>query len=72
MIAEKIFEPLDAIIKAFEARLQPQQTVEQRWLTYPYAELEKQRFKMCKKLIETAQALLEPPPDDQQDSQVTI
>ena len=37
--------------------------LEERWLTYPYAELEKQRFKMCKKLIETVQALLEPPPE---------
>ena len=41
VIAEKIFEPFDAIIKAFEARLQPQQTAEQRWMTYPYAVLEK-------------------------------
>ena len=72
IIAEKVFEPLDAILKAFEARLQPKQTLEERWLTYPYAELEKQRFEMCKKLIETAQSLLEPPPEPMPERVVKI
>ena len=50
---------MDAILQAYDARLKNKQTQEQRWITYPYAELEKQRLEMCQKMIETAQALME-------------
>ena len=58
-VAEKVNEHLDAILQAYDARLKNNQTQEQRWITYPYAELEKQRLEMCQKMIETAQALME-------------
>lgn len=61
MLVEKVNEPLDTVLQAYEARLKNNQTQEQRWMTYPYAELEKQRLEMCKQMIQTAQALLEPP-----------
>lgn len=58
MLVEKTFEPLDAMLKAYDARIKSNQTKENRWMT----ELEKLRFEMCQKLIQTAQALMEPSP----------
>lgn len=61
VLVEKKIEPLEAILKAYEARIDNrEQTMENRWKTYPNAELEKMRQEMCKKMIETAQLLLEP------------
>ena len=51
VLAENVNEPLDAIMKAFEARLANRQTPELRWLTHPYPQLERQRLEMCKQLI---------------------
>ena len=58
VLVEKRFEPLEAILKAYEARIENHQTKENRWMTYPNAEIELQRLEMCKKMIETAQALM--------------
>ena len=58
------------IMKAFEARLANRQTPHLRWLTHPYPELEVQRLEMCKQLIQTAQALMEPPPVEPKDKMV--
>ncbi|MCO5585805.1 hypothetical protein L7F22_039737 [Adiantum nelumboides] len=63
VLADKKFEPLEAILKAYEARIENRQnTMEERWKTYPNAGIEKARLEMCKKMIETAQLLLEPLP----------
>ena len=48
VLADKHCEPLDAIMKAYEARLEQRyQTQENKWKTYPDAELEKSRLEMC-------------------------
>ena len=65
VLAEKHFEPLEVVLKAYESCVERHQAVENQWMTYPNAELEKLRLEMCKKMIETAQALLEPLPECQ-------
>ncbi|MCO5554473.1 hypothetical protein L7F22_008002 [Adiantum nelumboides] len=59
VLVDKVLEPLDALLKQWEARLNNHQTLEQRWLTYPYPEIETKRLEMCKDLIRAAQALME-------------
>ena len=59
VLVEKVNEHLDAILQAYDARLKNNQTQEQRWITYPYVELETQRLDMCQKMIQIAQALME-------------
>lgn len=61
VFAEKVDKVLDSLLKTYEARLKKNQTQEQRWMTYPYAELEKERLHMCTQLICTTQAMMEPP-----------
>lgn len=47
VLAEKNFEPLDAILKACEARLEQRyQTKKKKWKTDSNAELEKSRLEM--------------------------
>ncbi|MCO5579057.1 hypothetical protein L7F22_032909 [Adiantum nelumboides] len=60
ILVDKVLEPLDALLQQWEARLNNNQTLEQRWLTYPYPEIETKRLEMCKELIQEAQALMEP------------
>ncbi|MCO5574737.1 hypothetical protein L7F22_028527 [Adiantum nelumboides] len=60
VLVDKVLEPLDALSQQWEARLNNTQTLEQRWLTYPYLEIETKRLEMCKDLIRAAQALMEP------------
>ena len=48
------------MLEAWEARLNPNQTLEERRKMYPNLELETERFNICKKLIEAAQALMNP------------
>ncbi|MCO5563850.1 hypothetical protein L7F22_017499 [Adiantum nelumboides] len=60
VLVDKVLEPLDALLQAWEARLNNNQTLEQRWLTYPYPEIEIKRLEMYKELIKAAQALMEP------------
>ncbi|MCO5551829.1 hypothetical protein L7F22_005332 [Adiantum nelumboides] len=60
VLVDKVLEPLDALLQAWEAKLNNNQTLEQRWLTYPYPEIETKRLEMCKELIKAAHALMEP------------
>ncbi|MCO5561039.1 hypothetical protein L7F22_014660 [Adiantum nelumboides] len=60
VLVDKMLEPLDALLQAWEARINNNQTLKQRWLTYPYPEVETKRLEMCKELIKMAQALIEP------------
>ncbi|MCO5563719.1 hypothetical protein L7F22_017366 [Adiantum nelumboides] len=60
VLVDKVLELLDALLQQWEARLNNHQTLEQRWLTYPYPKIETKRIEMCKDLIRAAQALMEP------------
>ena len=40
VLADKIHEPLDALLKVYEARLKPLETMEDRWRNYPDVALE--------------------------------
>ncbi|MCO5594112.1 hypothetical protein L7F22_048133 [Adiantum nelumboides] len=60
VLVDKVLQPLDALLQQWEARLNNTQTLEQRWLLYPYPEIETKRLEMCKDLIRVAQALMEP------------
>ncbi|MCO5595123.1 hypothetical protein L7F22_049161 [Adiantum nelumboides] len=60
VLVDKVLELLDALLQQWEARLNNTQTLEQRWLTYPYPKVETKRLEMCKDLIRAAQALMEP------------
>ncbi|MCO5597639.1 hypothetical protein L7F22_051720 [Adiantum nelumboides] len=62
VLVDKVLEPLDAALEAYEARLKPKKTQEERQMTYPHSEVEVGRLKMCKKLVKTAQAMMEPKP----------
>ena len=58
MIVQKVFEPLNAMLEAYKARLKPKQTLAERWNAYPDPVLETGRLEMCRKLIQAAQDLL--------------
>ncbi|MCO5563531.1 hypothetical protein L7F22_017175 [Adiantum nelumboides] len=60
VLVDKVLEPLDALLQQWEARPNNNKTLEQRWLTYPYPKIKTKRIEMCKDLIRTAQALMEP------------
>ncbi|MCO5611168.1 hypothetical protein L7F22_065418 [Adiantum nelumboides] len=60
VLVDKVLEPLDALLQQWEARLNNTQTLEKRWLTYPYPKIETKWLEMCKDLIRAAQALMEP------------
>ena len=40
VLAEKFFEPLDAFLQEYEARLKPQEAFEERWKRYPNMAIE--------------------------------
>ena len=56
-MAEKHFEPLDALLQAYEARLKPLETLEERWRRYPDPAVEARQLEMYQRFIEAAQAL---------------
>ena len=58
-MAEKHHETLDALLQAYEARLKPLETLEERWRLYPDPQIETRRLDLYKRLIETTQALME-------------
>ena len=58
-MAKKHMETLDALLQAYEARLKPLETLEERWRQYPDPELETRRLEMYKRLVETTQALMQ-------------
>ena len=53
---QKVFEPLNAMLEAFEARLKTGQTLEERARNYPDPVIESRRLDICQKLIEVTQA----------------
>ena len=54
MLAEKHFEPLDAILQAFEARLKPLENLQERWRRYPDLE---ERWRRYPDLVQEARQL---------------
>ena len=59
VLAEKVFEPLQAILDAYEARLRPNQTNKERLRAYLDPEIEKQRLDIFQKMIHVTQSLLD-------------
>ena len=57
VLAEKHFEPLDALLQAYEARLKPLETLEERWRKYPDPAVEARQLEIYQRLIEATQAL---------------
>ena len=49
ILADKVFESLQAILDAYEARLKPNQTQEERYRAYPDPELEIKSWKSSKR-----------------------
>ena len=47
VLVDKIHEPLDALLKAYEERLKPLETMEDRWRNYPAA-LESRQLEIYK------------------------
>ena len=58
-LVDKIFEPLDTLLMAYESRLKLGDTLEIQWEKYRDPELEKCQFAICKHLIEVTQKLVE-------------
>ena len=54
-----MIEPLKALLDAYEARLKPNQTLEERYRAYPDPPLEQKRLEVFQKLFEVTQAALE-------------
>ncbi|MCO5559225.1 hypothetical protein L7F22_012820 [Adiantum nelumboides] len=59
VLAEKHFEPLDAVLQAYEARLKPLETLEERWKHYPDPAIETRQLEIFKQLVKATQALEE-------------
>ena len=57
VLVDKIHEPLDALLKAYEARLKPLETMEDRWRNYLDAAIESRQLELYKRLVETLQAI---------------
>ena len=55
----QVLEPLHAMLDAFEVRLKPNQTLEDRVRAYPDPQLETKRLEIFQKMIEGTQALLQ-------------
>ena len=55
VLAEKVFKPLQAILDAYEARLRPNQTNEERLRVYLDQKIEKQRLDIFQKMIQVTQ-----------------
>ncbi|KAH7297202.1 hypothetical protein KP509_26G058600 [Ceratopteris richardii] len=59
VLADPTLEGLDMMFKAYQARLQEGPTIANLDKSYPRADLEIERMKMCMKMVEQAQAILE-------------
>ena len=59
ILVDKIFEPLDTLLMAYESRLKSGEPMSIQWENYPDPELEKSKFSICKRLIEVTQKLVE-------------
>ena len=58
VLAEKHMETLDALLKAYKARLRATETLEQRWRRYPDPKNEARQLEIYRRLLETTQALI--------------
>ena len=56
-MAEKHFEPLDAMLQAYEARLKPLEALEERYKKYQVLAVEARRLEIYQRLMEVAQTL---------------
>ncbi|MCO5574771.1 hypothetical protein L7F22_028562 [Adiantum nelumboides] len=63
MLVDRVLEPLNDALEAYEVRLKRKQTLEQQGRKYPHAKVETKRLKIFKDLVKTVQAMmnLEPP-----------
>ena len=52
-------ETLEGLMKAYEARLKVNETIEQRWRRYPNPINEERQFELYRCLVEATQALLD-------------
>lgn len=59
VLVDKHFKPLDALMQAYEARLKPLETLEERWKHYPNPAQEVIQLEIFKRLTEATQALEE-------------
>ena len=59
VFAGQVLEPLQAMLDAFEARLKPHQTFEERQRAYLDPQLETKHLEIFQKMIEGTQALLQ-------------
>ena len=59
ILADKHMETLEGLMKAYEARLKANETIEQRWRRYPDPVNEERQLEMYKRLMEATQALLD-------------
>ena len=57
VLAEKRFETLDGMLQAYEARLKPLETMEERYRSYPDPVIESRQLEIYKKLIDAMQTL---------------
>ena len=57
--AKKHMETLEGLLKAYQARLKANETIEQRWRRYPDPVGEKRQLELYRCLVEATQALLE-------------
>ena len=59
VLVDQALEPLKAMLDAYEARLKPKETLEERYRAYPNPMLETKRLEILQKMIEGTQDLLE-------------
>ena len=59
ILVEKVFEPLKAMLDAYEARLRPNQIQEERYKDYLDPEIETKCLEIFQRMIEGTQALLD-------------
>ena len=57
VLAEKRFETLDGMLQAYEARLKPLETMEERYRSYPDPVMEARQLEIYQKLIKAMQTL---------------
>ena len=57
VLADKYNEPLDAILKAYEARLKPLETLEERWRKYLDPTVEARQLELYQRMVKATQAI---------------
>ena len=57
ILADKHMETLEALLKAYDARLKSSETLEQRWRRYPDPEKKTRQLEIYRRLIQAIQAL---------------